>query len=597
MFRKILVANRGEIAMRIIRGCRELNIATAAIYSEADSSGIYVKKADESYLVGPGPVKGFLDGKQIVEIAKRIGADAIHPGYGFLSENAKFARLCHSSGITFIGPSPETIDLMGSKVKARQIAQQAGLPIVPGTEGGITTVEEALEFTNRIGYPVMIKASAGGGGRGLRVVRSDQELRENMEVASREALAAFGDGSIFIEKYIERPHHIEFQILGDKHGNIIHLGERDCSIQRRHQKLIEIAPSLVLTPKLRTQMGEAAIAIARAVNYDNAGTVEFLLDHEGHFYFMEMNPRLQVEHTVTEQITAIDIVRNQISIAAGKPLEIRQKDVTLQGHAIQCRINAEDPRNNFMPCTGTVTAYLSPGGIGVRIDGAVYRDYTIPPYYDALLAKLTVRGRTWEEAVSRMRRSLEEYVLVSQDERRVEVYRRQKDATWSCETSAAGSAGDASPRAWSRRTTWSRRYPRCAIPCIAASPSRGPVPEPMASVAAPVRTTPSGDRWAKQVRELCESGAISALVRELAMQAQCLAIDDAANQLVWTEDGSAVRDVMVGGDVPFDNPERAGEILAEYAAAGVTWWMEGVGEWRGDVEAMARFIQGGPPGR
>ncbi|MGZ9189407.1 MAG: acetyl-CoA carboxylase biotin carboxylase subunit [Nitrospira sp.] len=411
MFRKILVANRGEIAMRIIRGCRELNIATAAIYSEADSSGIYVKKADESYLVGPGPVKGFLDGKQIVEIAKRIGADAIHPGYGFLSENAKFARLCQTSGITFIGPSPETIDLMGSKVKARQIAQQAGVPIVPGTEGGVTSLEEALAFVHRINYPVMIKASAGGGGRGLRVVRSDQELRENMEVASREAQAAFGDGSIFIEKYIERPHHIEFQILGDKHGNIIHLGERDCSIQRRHQKLIEIAPSLVLTPKLRAQMGEAAIAIAKAVHYDNAGTVEFLLDHEGHVYFMEMNPRLLVEHTVTEQITAIDIVRNQISIAAGKPLEIRQKDVTLQGHAIQCRINAEDPRNNFMPCTGTITAYLSPGGIGVRIDGAVYRDYTIPPYYDALLAKLTVRGRTWEETVSRMRRSLEEYVL------------------------------------------------------------------------------------------------------------------------------------------------------------------------------------------
>ena len=323
MFRKILIANRGEIAMRIIRGCRELNIATAAIYSEADSSGIYVKKADESYLVGPGPVKGFLDGKQIVEIAKRIGADAIHPGYGFLSENTKFARLCQTSGITFIGPSPETIDLMGSKVKARQIAQQAGVPIVPGTEGGVTSVDEALAFAHQINYPVMIKASAGGGGRGLRVVRSDQELRENIDVASREAQAAFGDGSIFIEKYIERPHHIEFQILGDKHGNIIHLGERDCSIQRRHQKLIEIAPSLILTPKLRAQMGEAAIAIAKAVHYDNAGTVEFLLDHEGHFYFMEMNPRLQVEHTVTEQITAIDIVRNQISIAAGKRLEIR----------------------------------------------------------------------------------------------------------------------------------------------------------------------------------------------------------------------------------------------------------------------------------
>ena len=411
MFRKILIANRGEIAMRIIRGCRELNIATAAIYSEADSTGIYVKKADESYLVGPGPVKGFLDTKQIVELAKRIGADAIHPGYGFLSENAQFAHLCQASGITFIGPSPQAIHMMGSKVKAREIAKQAGLPIVPGTEGGVTDVQEALSFAHSIGYPVMIKASAGGGGRGLRVVRNDEELRENMEVASREAQAAFGDGSVFLEKYIERPHHIEFQSLGDKHGNIIHLGERDCSIQRRHQKLIEIAPSLVLTPKLRAQMGEAAIAIAKAVQYDNAGTVEFLLDHEGHFYFIEMNPRLQVEHTVTEQITAIDIVRNQISIAAGKPLEIRQKDVTLQGHAIQCRINAEDPRNNFLPCTGTVTAYLSPGGIGVRIDGAVYKDYTIPPYYDALLAKLTVRGRTWEETVSRMRRSLEEYVL------------------------------------------------------------------------------------------------------------------------------------------------------------------------------------------
>ncbi|MET0515367.1 MAG: acetyl-CoA carboxylase biotin carboxylase subunit [Nitrospiraceae bacterium] len=411
MFRKILIANRGEIAMRIIRGCRELNIATAAIFSDADSTGIYVKKADESYLVGPGPVKGFLDMKQIVDLAKRIGADAIHPGYGFLSENDKFARLCKDSGITFIGPSPEAIFLMGNKVKAREIAKQAGVPIVPGTEGGVSTTEEALAFARSAGYPVMIKASAGGGGRGLRVVRSDEELRENMEVASREAQAAFGDGGIFIEKYIERPHHIEFQILADKHGNIIHLGERDCSIQRRHQKLIEIAPSLILTAKLRAQMGEAAIAMARTVEYDNAGTVEFLLDQDGHFYFMEMNPRLQVEHTVTEQITAIDIVRNQISIAAGKPLEIRQKDVTLQGHAIQCRINAEDPRNNFMPCTGTVTAYLSPGGIGVRIDGAVYKDYTIPPYYDALLAKLTVRGRTWEETVSRMRRSLEEYVL------------------------------------------------------------------------------------------------------------------------------------------------------------------------------------------
>ncbi|MGQ0694750.1 MAG: acetyl-CoA carboxylase biotin carboxylase subunit [Nitrospiraceae bacterium] len=411
MFKKILVANRGEIAMRIIRACRELNIATAAIYSEADSTGIYVKKADEAYLVGPGPIKGFLDGPQIVDLAKRIGADAIHPGYGFLSENAEFAELCQASRITFIGPSPHAIALMGNKVKARELAKSVGVPTVSGTDSDVTDVKEALAFAKKAGYPVMIKASAGGGGRGLRVVRSDAELRENMEVSSREAKASFGDGSIFIEKYIERPHHIEFQILGDRHGHIIHLGERDCSIQRRHQKLIEIAPSLILTPKLRAEMGKAATTIARAVNYDNAGTVEFLLDQEGRFYFIEMNPRLQVEHTVTEQITAVDIVRSQITIATGKPLDIQQKDVTLQGHAIQCRINAEDPKNSFIPCTGTVTAYLSPGGIGVRIDGAVYRGYPVPPYYDALLAKLTVRGRSWEETVSRMRRSLEEYIL------------------------------------------------------------------------------------------------------------------------------------------------------------------------------------------
>ena len=411
MFKKILVANRGEIAMRIIRACRELNIATVAIYSEADSTGIYVKKADEAYVVGPGPIKGFLDSQQIVNLALRIGADAIHPGYGFLSENSEFAQLCHTSGITFIGPSPQAIDLMGSKVKARELAKRVGIPIVPGTEGSITDFKDALSFAQKTGYPVIIKASAGGGGRGLRVVRSDAELRENMAVASREAQAAFGDGSIFIEKYIERPHHIEFQILADRHGHMIHLGERDCSIQRRHQKLIEIAPSLILTPSLRAEMGEAAIAIAKAVDYDNAGTVEFLLDQDNRYYFMEMNPRLQVEHTVTEQITAIDIVRNQIAIAAGMPLDITQQAVTLQGHSIQCRINAEDPKNNFRPCTGTITAYLSPGGIGVRIDGAVYKDYTVPPYYDALLAKLTVRGRTWEETVSRMRRSLEEYVL------------------------------------------------------------------------------------------------------------------------------------------------------------------------------------------
>ena len=360
MFKKILVANRGEIAMRIIRACRELNIATAAIYAEQDSTGIYVKKADESYLVGPGPVQGFLDMHQIVDLARRIGADAIHPGYGFLSENAQFAHLCQASGITFIGPSPQVIHLMGSKIKARELAKKIGVPVVPGTDGNIVGMEDALAFCRRVGYPVMIKASAGGGGRGLRVVRSDDELQGNMDTASQEALAAFGDGSFFIEKYIERPHHIEFQILADRHGHVIHLGERDCSIQRRHQKLIEVAPSLMLTPKLRKEMGEAAIAIAKAVDYDNAGTVEFLLAQDSSYYFIEMNPRIQVEHTVTEQITAVDIVRSQISIAAGRPLEIKQSEVTLQGHAIQCRINAEDPQNNFRPSTGTVTAYLSP---------------------------------------------------------------------------------------------------------------------------------------------------------------------------------------------------------------------------------------------
>ncbi len=411
MFRKILVANRGEIAMRIIRACRELKIATAAIYSEYNSFGIYVKKADEAYLVGPGDIKGFLDMHQLVELAHRIGADAIHPGYGFLAENAEFAHLCRANRITFIGPSPQAIHLLGSKLQAREIAKRANVPIVPGTEQPVTDVAEASAFCQTIGYPVMVKASAGGGGRGLRVVHAEDELRNSMEACAREAQAAFGDGSVFIEKYIDRPHHIEFQILADRHGTVIHLGERDCSIQRRHQKLIEIAPSLVLTPQLRAEMGDAAIKIARAVDYDNAGTVEFLLDKDGRFYFIEMNPRIQVEHTITEQITAVDIVRSQITIAAGLPLEFQQKDVTLQGHAIQCRINAEDPKNNFAPSTGKITAYLSPGGIGVRIDGAVYKDYLVTPYYDALLAKLTVRGRTWEEAVSRSHRALEEFVL------------------------------------------------------------------------------------------------------------------------------------------------------------------------------------------
>jgi len=397
--------------MRIIRACREFGIATAAIYSESDATGIYVKKANEAYLVGPGPVQGYLDARQIVGLAKRIRADAIHPGYGFLAENAEFAKLCEEAGVNFIGPSPHSLELLGDKVKARALAIKIGIPVVPGTDGAVESLEDGLAFCRKIGYPVMVKACAGGGGRGLRVVRSDEELQHAMEAGAREALAAFGNGALFIERYVERPHHIEFQLLADKKGYVIHLGERDCSIQRRHQKLIEIAPSLVLTPRLRAEMGEAAIAIARAAEFYNAGTIEFLLDPDGRYYFMEMNPRIQVEHTVTEQITTVDIVQSQIWIAAGLPLVFGQHEVNLQGYAIQCRINAEDPQNDFRPSSGKLTAYLSPGGVGVRIDGAVYKDYTVQPYYDALLAKLTVHGRTWDETVRRTHRSLEEFVL------------------------------------------------------------------------------------------------------------------------------------------------------------------------------------------
>ncbi len=411
MFKKILVANRGEIAMRIIRACRELNIATVAIYAECDATAIYVKKANEAYLVGPGPVQGFLDARQIVRLAKRIGVDAIHPGYGFLAENAEFSRLCRENGITFIGPPPEALELLGDKIQARALAKRIGVPVIPGTENRIQDEEEALQFARTIGYPVMIKASAGGGGCGLHVVRSDKELCEAIESSTREAMAAFGNADLFIEKYLERTRHIEFQLLADREGYIVHLGERDCSIQRRHQKILEIAPSLILSQHMRAQMGEASIAIARAAQFQNAGTVEFLVDQDGQYYFIEMNPRIQVEHTVTEQITTIDIVQNQIWIAEGRPLIFGQHEVNLQGYAIQCRINAEDPQNGFLPSSGKITAYLSPGGIGVRIDGAVYKDYTVPPYYDALLAKMTVHGRTWNEAVRRTHRSLEEFVL------------------------------------------------------------------------------------------------------------------------------------------------------------------------------------------
>ena len=411
MFNKILIANRGEIAMRVIRACRELAIPTVAVYTEPDATGIYVKKADEAHYIGSEPVQGYLDMDRIVQLANKTGADAIHPGYGFLSENAEFAWLCRHHGITFIGPSPETIYLMGNKIQARQAVAHVGIPVIPGTDDAISSEQDALTFARTVGYPIMIKASAGGGGRGLRIVKTDDELRMGLESASREAEAAFGTADVFLEQYIERAHHIEFQILADRDGNCIHLGERDCSIQRRHQKLIEISPSLVLNSTLRETMGQAAVTAAKAVEYDNVGTIEFLLDTNQKFYFMEMNTRIQVEHTVTEEITGMDLVRAQIECAAGFPLSTRQEHVVFNGHSIQCRINAEDPKKDFLPCAGTVTAYYSPGGIGVRIDGVVYKDYVVPLSFDTLLAKLIVTGRSWPETVSRMRRSLEEFVL------------------------------------------------------------------------------------------------------------------------------------------------------------------------------------------
>ena len=411
LFKKVLVANRGEIASRIIRACRELDIPTVAIYSEEDATSLYVKKADEAYMVGPGPIEGYLNIHRIVDLAKRVGVDAIHPGYGFLAENPRFPLLCERRGITFIGPSSKTIADMGDKIRARKMMKKAGIPVLPGTDEPIKDVDEALKMAKKIGYPIMVKAAGGGGGRGLRVARNPEELKEAIAVAQKESKLAFGVSDVFLEKYIERPHHIEFQILADKYGNIVHLGERDCSIQRRHQKLIEIAPSLILDDRLRQKMGRAAVKAARTAGYTNAGTVEFLVDKKKNFYFLEMNTRIQVEHPVTEEITGIDLVKKQIEIAAGKRLGLRQKDIKFDGYAIECRINAEDPKNNFAPNTGRVTAYYSPGGIGVRIDGAIYKDYVIPPYYDSLIVKLIVKGSTWEEAVRRMDRSLEEFVV------------------------------------------------------------------------------------------------------------------------------------------------------------------------------------------
>lgn len=409
MFQRILIANRGECAIRIIRSCRELGIETVAIYSEADRHSLHVKKADQAILIGPDPVKSYLNIHRIIDIAVETGCQAVHPGYGFLSENADFARTTVEAGLAYIGPDAAAIQDMGDKTKARATMIAAGIPVVPGSGGSIESIDAALALAADIGYPVMLKAAAGGGGRGIRRCNTASELRENFDITRREAAAAFGHPEVFLEKCIVEPHHIEFQVLADHHGHVVHLFDRDCSIQRRNQKLIEIAPSNFIDDVLRREMGEVAVAAARAVDYKNAGTVEFLVDHGGRFYFMEMNTRLQVEHPITEAITGIDIVAEQIKIAAGEPLSFAQEDIPLSGHAIEFRVNAEDPQNNFLPTPGTISRYFSPGGPGIRVDGCVYPGYEIPPYYDSMCAKLTVWGPDWRHTVTRARRALDEY--------------------------------------------------------------------------------------------------------------------------------------------------------------------------------------------
>jgi len=409
LFKRILIANRGECAIRIQRSCRELGIDTVAIFSEADTHALHVKKADQAVLIGPDPVKSYLNIHRLIDIAIKTGCDAVHPGYGFLSENAEFAHQITKAGITYIGPSPDAIDNMGNKTKARAAMQAANIPIIPGSVGALESVEQALKLAHEMGYPVMLKAASGGGGRGIRRCDSDDELRENFIITGREAMAAFDSDELFMEKCIVGPRHIEFQLLADSHGNVVHLFDRDCSIQRRNQKLIELAPSNFLDDDQRKAMGEVAVRAAQAVNYVNAGTVEFLVDCDHNFYFMEMNTRLQVEHTITEAITGIDIVSEQIRIASGEPLGYSQEDISYHGHAIEFRINAEDPKNGFFPNPGEITRYHSAGGPGVRIDGCVYPGYEIPPHYDSMCAKLTVWGLTWDQTVRRALRALYEY--------------------------------------------------------------------------------------------------------------------------------------------------------------------------------------------
>jgi acetyl-CoA carboxylase biotin carboxylase subunit len=411
VFKKILIANRGEIALRIISACRELDIKTVAIYSEADRDALHVRYADEDVCVGPYPsAASYLNISAIVSAAEITEADAIHPGYGFLSENAYFAEILQDCHIAFIGPSPDAMRRMGDKSLARRTVAAAGVPTVPGSPGPLESVDDAVAFARKAGYPVILKAAAGGGGRGMRVARDERELSNAYETARAEAEKAFANSDVYLEKYLEAPRHIEFQIFGDAQGNVQHLGERECSIQRRHQKLIEEAPSSVLTPDLRRRMGAAAVTAAKAVNYTNAGTIEFLLDAQDRFYFMEMNTRLQVEHPVTEEVTGVDMVKEQIAVAAGVPLSFAGRELVPRGHAIEFRVNAEDPVT-FAPSPGRLTAFHPPGGMGVRVDTAAYQGYVIPPHYDSLIAKLIVSGRDREEAISRARRALDLFVI------------------------------------------------------------------------------------------------------------------------------------------------------------------------------------------
>lgn len=411
--KKILIANRGEIAVRIIRACKEMNIETVAVYSEGDKEALHVELADEAYCIGPTLSKdSYLNFSNVISVAKLTDCDGIHPGYGFLAENAAFAELCEEVNIEFIGPTSEAINLMGTKDIARETMKKAGVPIVPGSTGLVADAEDALEIAEEIGFPVIIKATAGGGGRGIRVARNKEDLIKGIQITQKEAEAAFGNPGLYLEKFIETFRHVEVQVLADKHGNVIHLGERDCSIQRRMQKLIEEAPSPAIDEKLRAKMGEAAVKAAEAVNYRGAGTVEFIFDHiERKFYFMEMNTRIQVEHPVTEMITGVDLIKEQIRVASGEKLSYKQKDIQFNGWSIECRINAENAAKNFMPSPGKIEMYMPPGGFGVRVDSAVYNGYTIPPYYDSMVAKLIVHANTREEAIERMKRALDEFLI------------------------------------------------------------------------------------------------------------------------------------------------------------------------------------------